>query len=250
MNRPLEYRAGDKRKRIVISQPMYFPWIGLFEQIRLADVYVHYDDVQFSKGSFVNRVQYKTAAGSKWLTVPLRGLKLGQPIAEVMIDYSQDWQRRHLESLRQAYACAPYSGEMLQIAQDVLRRDCRTISELAAASIETVCEYYSLGSQDKFCHSSAVPIAGKSSQRVFEMVRHFDGDIYVTGHGARNYLDHNLFEQNHIRVEYMNYQKRPYRQEHGEFTPFVSILDLIANMGPGGRDLVCSGTVDWKEFAA
>ena len=46
---------------VVISQPMLFPWVGMFEQIRLADVYVHYTDVQFSKGSFVNRVQIKTA---------------------------------------------------------------------------------------------------------------------------------------------------------------------------------------------
>ena len=46
---------------VVISQPMFFPWVGMFEQIALADVYVHYDDVQFSKGSFTNRVQLKTA---------------------------------------------------------------------------------------------------------------------------------------------------------------------------------------------
>ena len=56
--------------RVVISQPMLFPWVGLFEQIRAADVYVHYDDVQFSKGSFTNRVQIKTARGPRWLTVP------------------------------------------------------------------------------------------------------------------------------------------------------------------------------------
>ncbi|MBC8123824.1 MAG: WbqC family protein, partial [Gemmatimonadaceae bacterium] len=58
---------------VVISQPMLFPWIGMFEQICLADVYVHYDDVQFSKGSFSNRVQVKSASGSKWITVPLIG---------------------------------------------------------------------------------------------------------------------------------------------------------------------------------
>ena len=46
---------------VVISQPMLFPWVGMFEQVALADVFVHYDDVQFSKGSFTNRVQLKTA---------------------------------------------------------------------------------------------------------------------------------------------------------------------------------------------
>ena len=69
--------------QIVISQSMLFPWIGLMEQIRLADVFVHYNDVQFSKGSFVNRVQIKTSQGTKWMTVPLENLHLGQRINEV-----------------------------------------------------------------------------------------------------------------------------------------------------------------------
>ena len=65
---------------VVVSQPMFFPWVGMFEQIRLADAYVHYTDVQFSKGSFVNRVQIKTADGFRWLTVPLKNVALGQNI--------------------------------------------------------------------------------------------------------------------------------------------------------------------------
>ena len=42
--------------KVVITQPMLFPWVGLLEQIMLADVLVNYADVQFSKGSFTNRV--------------------------------------------------------------------------------------------------------------------------------------------------------------------------------------------------
>ena len=46
-------------KTVVISQPMYFPWVGMLEQMALADVWVHLDDAQFSKGGFFNRVQIK-----------------------------------------------------------------------------------------------------------------------------------------------------------------------------------------------
>ena len=37
----------------------FLPWSGLFNQIAMSDLFIHYDDVQFSKGSFVNRVQLK-----------------------------------------------------------------------------------------------------------------------------------------------------------------------------------------------
>ena len=88
---------------------MFFPWIGLFEQIRLADIYVHYVDVQFSKGSFTNRVQVKVATGSEWLTIPVRHEGLGMEIRNTRINLAQPWQRKHLQTLRQAYAKAPYA---------------------------------------------------------------------------------------------------------------------------------------------
>ena len=33
--------------------------VGFFNQIAMSDLFIHYDDVQFSKGSFVNRVNLK-----------------------------------------------------------------------------------------------------------------------------------------------------------------------------------------------
>ena len=83
-------------KAAVISQPMFFPWVGMLEQMRVADTYVHYDDVQFSKGSFTNRVQIKTAQGIQWLSMPLRELSLGQEIRGVLVDDRQGWRRKHL----------------------------------------------------------------------------------------------------------------------------------------------------------
>jgi hypothetical protein len=79
-------------------------------------------------------------------------------------------------------------------------------------------------------------------------VQRFGGNVYVTGHGARNYFDHELFERHGISVEYMDYQKIPYPQLHGAFTPYVTILDLIANCGAESMAYLQSGTVRWREF--
>jgi hypothetical protein len=89
-----------------------------------------------------------------------------------------------------------------------------------------------------------------SSARVLETVQRCNGDVYITGHGAKDYLDHELFERNSIRVEYMDYQRTPYPQLHGEFDPHVTILDLIANLGRAGRDYIHSPTKYWKEFVS
>lgn len=236
----------------MISQPMLFPWVGLFEQIRAADVYVHYDDVQFSKGSFTNRVQIKTAGGPRWLTVPVR-VSLGQTIADVRIDQGDaagpsDWRRRHLALLEEAFAGAPFAGDALELARGVYHRNDDRLSELLIAGMEAVLAYFELAPRLRILRSSALGTPGKSWPRVLDLVRRLGGDVYITGHGARHYLDHEAFEAAGVRVEYLDYEKRAYSQLHGGFTPYVSILDLIANAGRAGRDVIVSGTKPWREF--
>ena len=129
---------------VVISQPMLFPWVGMFEQISLSDVYVHYDDVQFSKGSFSNRVQVKTADGSKWLTVPLKDLHLGQTIDQVKPQESEKWQPRHLALLEQAYRSAPYRDTMLALVHETYVHANGSLAELTMQGLDTVCRFFGL----------------------------------------------------------------------------------------------------------
>ena len=234
--------------RVVISQPMLFPWVGLLEQVALADIYVHYSDVQFSKGSFTNRVQVKTAQGSRWLTVPLEGLRLGQRIDEVRIQHRTNWRESHLTLLASAYKDCPYVKDMLSLVESVYSQDIELISQLSEASVMALCSYFGLDEGRRFLQASELGIAGSSSQRVLDIVRAVGGTEYITGHGARHYLEHRLFETEGITVAYMDYQCHPYPQAHGPFTPYVSALDLIANAGREGRRFIGSGTRYWKDF--
>lgn len=238
--------------KVVISQPMYFPWIGMFEQINLCDAYVNYDDVQFSKGSFTNRVQIKTNSsnGFNWLTVPLKNLKLGVLINELEIDNHKNWQKHHLELLRQSYKFAPYVNEMLELVSSLFDISSNNLGLISMKSMELVIDYFNLAGEKNFYNSSNLGILGSSSERVFQIVRYLKGTHYITGHGAKNYLDHSLFEKNCIRVEYMNYLRLPYPQQFSVFNPHVSILDLIANVGKQGKDYIKSSTIYWKEFLA
>jgi len=56
---------------VSIHQPQYLPWLGYFDKIAKADVFVLLDNVQFKKNEFQNRNKIKTATGAQWLTVPL-----------------------------------------------------------------------------------------------------------------------------------------------------------------------------------
>ncbi len=234
--------------RVVISQPMYFPWVGFLEQLRLADVLVVYDDVQFSKGSFANRVQAKTGNGSRWLTVPLRELRLGQRIVDVQIDEQKDWRTSHRGTLHQAYSKAPFFQEMMKLFDDVVQAPVTSVGELSFRTTRALMCHFALNPSLRILHSADMKITGGGSQRVLDIVREVEGTEYITGHGARGYLDHAAFEKAGVMVSYMHYRCLPYPQLHGPFTPYVSSLDLIANCGAAGSQYIQPRTVPWRDF--
>jgi hypothetical protein len=226
---------------------MLFPWSGFFELISSADIYVHLDDVQFSKGSFLNRIQVKHPSGIKWMTIPLvKGASM-QKICDLKA-VDSDWRKRHYDFVSQSLREAPYFEKAAELLHRVYAHE--ELVALLAASIEEPMRTMAVRMPSRWLYSSAMRVGGSSWQRVLAIVQSVGGTRYVTAHGAANYLNHEAFEHAGIAVEYANYSKRPYAQLHGPFSPFVSILDVIANVGPSAGEVLSTDTIPWRRFLA
>jgi hypothetical protein len=232
---------------VVISQPMYFPWPGFFELVSCADIYVHLDDVQFSKGGFTNRIQVKTPNGIKWMTIPLAGKGSFTEIRRLAAA-TPDFAAAHRALLRQGLRDAQYLGLAMDLFDQVTSRP--VLAELLAASIELTMRHLALPSPREWVWSGTLDVPGRSSARVLDLVRRLGGTRYVTAHGAAAYLDHAAFEAAGVEVEYIRYSRTPWPQAHGPFTPFVTILDLLANSGPENAQYFRPSTTPWRDFLA
>ena len=93
-------------KTVAIIQSNYIPWKGYFDLIDQSDEFLLFDEVQYTKNDWRNRNKIKTAQGPIWLTIPVKG-KFLQRICDTEIS-NPSWPRKHWNSLRYAYAKAPY----------------------------------------------------------------------------------------------------------------------------------------------
>jgi hypothetical protein len=186
----------------------------------------------------------------RWLTVPLRDQHLGQLINEVQIDNRSNWRHKHRELLSQAYANTPYLNDMLMLVDRVFANDFKCLADLSKASILSLVDYFGLADNTSFQDSSILNIPGHSSKRVIDLCLHFSTKTYLTGHGARHYLEHERFEAQGIDVAYIDYSLRSYPQDHGKFTPYVTALDLVANCGVEGASWIAGSPVPWRDFIA
>src|SRR6185436_2059835 len=96
------------KKRAAIVQSNYIPWKGYFDLINLVDEFVLLDDVQYTRQDWRNRNRIKTAAGPRWLTIPVvRHGRLQRTIRETQIS-ELDWSAAHWRKIAESYADAAY----------------------------------------------------------------------------------------------------------------------------------------------
>ena len=215
---------------VVVLQPGYLPWLGFFDQLSRADVFVYYDDVQYDKHGWRNRNRIKTQAGPMWLTVPVRHSGQGlQRILDVEIDGRTPWARKHVASIRQAYARAPFLVQYLPALEELLQRKWERLVDLDIACVDLLAEW--LGLRCRIERSSMLGVGGERSERLLNICSHFGASTYLSGSAAETYLDVQLFERQGIRVEWQRYVHPTYQQLHGEFVSFLSALDLLLNYG-------------------
>jgi hypothetical protein len=231
---------------VAISQPMYFPWPGFMEMMKLADVFIWLDDAQFSKGSFTNRIQVKTASGRKWMTIPLEGKGSFTPIRDLRAT-GGDWRQSHRSLLQNGLANSPYRALALTLFDEATGHD--TVNDVLIASCEVQARALNALPQRILCSTSMV-VEGSSSQRVIDLVRAVDGTRYISGAGGARYLDHAAFEQVGLQVAYMDYNVAPWRQAFGDFTPYVTSLDLIAQRGMQAGAHLRPAVVAWQQRLA
>jgi hypothetical protein len=216
----------------VVLQPSYIPWIGVFQLMAKADVYIHYDNVQYDKRGWRNRNRLRFAGGSQWISIPvsLPNVSHSTLIGDVRIADST-WPNRHLVLIRQALGSADHFSAL---AEEILPelRDSDLLINVTIPLLEYIAQL--LNVRAVFRRSSEFLVAGNGSERLVQLCQEVGASVYLTGPAARNYLDESLFSDNGIRVEWMQYTIQPYRQLHGSFDPYVSVLDPIANLGIAG----------------
>ena len=230
-------------KTLVVLQPGYLPWLGFFDQMRRADVFAYYDDVQFNKHGWRNRNRIKTPAGPLWLTVPVLHHGQGQPlILETLIDTRANWQRKHIASLKQYYAKAPYAARYLPELEEMLSRPWTHLGELDMAVAGMMAGWLQIPAPS--IRTSTLGTEGTPSQRLINICHHFGATSYLSGAAASDYLDVELFANQGVEVVWQNYQHPVYPQRHGEFVPFLSAIDLILNCGDQSAEILKGGPTE------
>lgn len=218
------------QKRIAVLQSSYIPWKGYFDIIHDVDMFIFYDDVQFTYQDWRSRNRVIANGAPVWLTVPTGG-NIKRLVNEVQLP-DAGWQRKHWSTLRHAYTKARHFREQSQLIEELyVGTAWKSLSEMNQTFTRRIAKEV-LGIQTEFRDSLEFDATGSKLDRLIDLLIKAGATHYLSGPAARSYIDPQRFEDAGIQLEYKDYAGYPeYKQLSNDFEHAVSILDMLFNTG-------------------
>lgn len=218
-------------KKIAILQSSYIPWKGYFDIIHDVDLFLYFDDVQFTPRDWRSRNRIKTPQGLHWLTVPT-GSDRNRRICDVILT-DMEWGRKHWENLRHHYGKAPYFQSYRGFLEDVyLGRRWESLSELNQYLTTKISQDF-LGTKTEFHDSRNYRGEGQKQELILDLVKKSGAGLYLSGPSAKNYIEPSRFDEIGVQLVFKSYEGYPeYPQLYSPFEHAVTILDLLFQTGP------------------
>ena len=217
---------------LTAHQPVYIPWIGLFHKIALSDLFVSFNQVQYQPKDWNNRNQIKTTHGPIWLTVPvLRKGYLEKTISDIAINNNEPWARKYSTYI-----------------EDIYSRRWESLVELNEEMLKRFLEI--LGIKVPIRSAADWNFNGEKSGLVLNMCQQLGAKNYIFGALGRDYADIEAFKAAQITPHFQKYEHPVYPQLHGDFLPYMSILDLLFNCGDQSKEVLLSGNITKEELLA
>ena len=180
--------------KIAISQPEHFPYMGFFEKMAAADLFVVLDHVQFSgPGSFQNRNRFLNSNGEmQWFTVPVESGSYFKAIKDVIVAPDYGWRKKLYKVMR--YNKFDIDYEKVYNASKLV--------DINMIGIE-ICKYR-LGISTPLVNSSQMNVSGSKARLIYNICKQLGADCYISGVGAHSYMEEakNIFTD--IKVEYLH----------------------------------------------
>lgn len=226
----------SKNKIVAIHQPSFFPWLGYFDKINQADIFVYLTHTLNNPRSanWYKRVKIVLNQKSYWLSLALQsGADIFLPLHEMKIHQATFHKKKHLKTLTQNYRKHPFYDQVYPLLESYYNSSSDLLVERNIHFIDEVC--HNLAINTPRVRSSTLDCQASSTELLIEITKKLEANTYLAGGGASGYQEDEKFKENQIILKYQNFQHPTYPQ-HGidKFEMGLSVIDALMNVGFDG----------------
>lgn len=214
--------------KVAIMQPYFLPYIGYFQLINAVDVFVVYDNIEYTKKGWINRNRILVNGKDEFITLPLKRdsdyLHINQ---RCLADSIEQDKQKILRKIKEHYRKAPNFQEAFALTEEIFNYNSTNLFEFVYNSIKVICNYLDIST--KFIVSTTIDINHnlKSEEKVLAICKYYGADIYINTIGGSSLYAMLNFKSANIELQFIRSNEVVYKQYDKEFLPWLSILDVI-----------------------
>ncbi|MDH0121493.1 MAG: WbqC family protein [Pseudomonas stutzeri] len=215
-------------RTVSMMQPYLFPYLGYFQLIALSDVFVLGDDLQYVKGSWMNRNRVLVNGQPKLITFPLRKGHQTEQIRERWLCDDFDREAEALmKMLERCYAKAPQRDTVLPLVRSILAYPERNLALFTENALRRICAYMDIRTPIYRGSSLALPAKMDMQDRVIQIVHRMDGELYLNPIGGIELYCPARFRADGLLLRFLRMDDLTYPQFKHPFVPSLSIIDVL-----------------------
>jgi len=215
-----------------IHQPSYFPWLGLLDKIRKSDAFILLDEVQLSDSLYQHRNLFATAGGlPRFLTIPIVKKGYREKSFRNIEIASPDWRMRHFNFIWNSYRKHPFADEVMPRVESYFFADYSSLCDAVVASMRLALEFFAINTEVIFQSAMDYDRSVRRGDLILALVRAAGATCYLSGVGAKIYLDESAFSGG-LSLRYNVFEHPRYPQKGAApFQEGLSCLDALFNVG-------------------
>ena len=238
---PTAKYVSPARKVVAIHQPNFFPWLGYFNKLARADIFILMDNVQFPKkgGGWGNRVQLIINGQPAWVTMPIvRAYHGTRLVRDMQINNSTPWREQLLKTAQINYARTPFFNQIFPLFENLINNPTDNLVNYNETAIRAIAKAIGLD-MSRLVIGSTLDVVGEGTDLLISMTCAVGGTAYLCGGGADNYQENDKFAQAGIELIYQRFQHPVYPQINtSSFAMGLSIVDALMHCGIEGTRLL------------
>ena len=223
-------RTPDGKRRIAIMQPYFFPYIGYWQLINAADLFVVGDSVHYIKRGWINRNRILGEDGQPQIFgIEVSHASPNRLISEMKRKVNLNQSEKLCRTLKYCYHRAPHLSEALDIIKPILLDDEPDLTCYLVKQLKAVASYLGIGTEFKMLSEVSERWDCRAPELIRRTCEHFGITDYINPSGAgMSYYDKESFRRMGISLQFLRRDEDiRYKQFFDTFVPDLSIIDLM-----------------------
>lgn len=209
-------------------QPYFLPYIGYWQLINLADTFVLYDNIEFTRKGWVHRNNILLNGKKKLFTLPIKKDSDYLDIVErFLADNSKRNIERMIKQIEYSYKKAPYFDDVFPMINDIFFNQERNLFNYILYSIQKIIDYLCIDTKIVISSSIDIDHSLKSQDKVLEICRELSATSYINPIGGLKLYNYDDFKKENIKLQFLEPNLSSYSQFDNKFIPSLSIVDLL-----------------------